>query len=1499
MQRFILCLIFIVLVFSIKTHAQSSDSTRLREQAQIAVQKVDDNKRWLKLLTPEDLNELPVGIKETINNVTYKLAVSSFISHKTHIELTVFARIDIPQNPKTLFFGVTGLKMSHSGKIIGEGKLVLLGNVSINIAGGQGQLILKGDFNPINGQTTGDQTYLSIDCKGFKGLGIAADVIFSRNMLLPCDAVGQVIADENQKVKGSFQTKVSDWNDILVSLNLPKFQLASLDGFVFTVSNATFDFSDVRNSPEVVFPVGYALRHMTFPNTNLWRGVYIQSAEVMLPQAFERRGGHRLSFGTTNLILDNNGLTGLLYAKNILPYEEGNASGWKFSVDEFQVGLEASQLVKAGFKGCIGLPVAEADSLRYEAIITGDNRYQLSVSPKGKMDFKLWQAKVELEENSYVKLLLDHGRFKPEANLYGRFDMSPTMKAGDSEQPIGHFKGIRFRGLRIRTVEPYLTVDYLGYEGEAKLAGFPVSISDIKLVTDNNRADLAFNLNMTLQENAFKGTTRLTIGSRFGDQHGRHSYRFDRVRVHAIELKNVKIPGIVTLDGKVDFMNDDPIYGQGFAGGINAKFDILGKAEVQMRCVFGHSTFRYWFMDGKADLGAGIPLAPPLKVQGFAGGAYYRMRKSGVASGMMDKLRPNYIPDRMMNFGFKAGILFSVVNRSVVDGVAEFEAAFNANGGMKYVGLFGNARFMSKLSGAIGDATKVLAQAEEAVNKQLEGLSDVARLNKIEILEKIKLNTPSIASKSIPMEDVGGVSAYVGMLYDFNNKTFHANFDVYVNVLGGLMQGVGDRYRAGWAVMHFDPSDWYVHMGTPTDPIGLRFGIGGFGITTKSYFMLGSQISGSPSPPQEVIDILKADAQQLDYMRDLNALGTGRGIAFGSRLSVETGDITFLILYAKFNAGLGFDLMLKQYSNAHCKGSSGPLGINGWYANAQAYAYLQGELGVKVNLWFIKTRIPIIQGATAALVQAQLPNPSWFQGYLGVKVDVLGGLIRGNMRFKLTIGDQCEIIRDNPNPVGIDVISDFSPQETQQAVDVFTAPQVALNFSVDKDISIDGEGGTKVYRVVLEHFTMEEESAFGLRPIKGEVEWNRAKDVATFYSKDVLPALAKVKASVKVSFKEQKGGIWQTVYMNGKKAEESRVLQLTTGGAPETIPLKNIKYSWPVVGQRNFYREENKQQGVIQLKRGQPDLFQVVGFDQEFLLEPKNGNSAAIPMMYDKDSKQLRFDVAQVKGDVEYELSLISKPLGQGGKVSDVSLKSQQQLHGNEGDTINIIRAKAQEVKRDDLGKVILSYSFRSSQYGTFEQKMKSQQYGKSIWRKIISDVITLQQRIADAEYFDLHDLKGSEYTNNQPLVQPVALLDDDYFMKDIHPLNYKNYPVAKTIHLSRDTSVLGFVPFRALPVMNGYLSLVEQERVNDPLVKFNLPYLYDLPRIYKTDFHDLQNQVVNRFLGKPEQAHYSWLIHGQFPFIRGGHYKVNYQYVLPDGKKGSSYLVSYQNAIK
>lgn len=1504
MKYFCFCLL-LLLCFSVAKAGDGdeqyfADSAAIKSMAISAVQKVEQSDKWLEMLQPDDLNELPVGLRRTINNITYKVAISSAVFHETYAELTVFAKVTIPQRDEPLFFGISSLKLSYRGGIVGDAKLVLLGDCHIPIHGGNAMLILKGGFNLQNGQAQSGLTYLTIDCNGFKELSVAAQVEFPRSLLIPCDNNGDKIADTKAKVSAGFDAIITDWNDILITVNLPKFQVNKLEGIVFTVSNAVFDFSDTRNSPAVVFPSGYEARYLHYPNPYMWRGVYIQTIDIELPKMFRRAGSTGpVSFGGHDMIIDNNGVSGTFSGKGILPYKAGSASGWHFSVDDVSIGLEANHLVAASFSGNLGLPVADKDSLEYEAVITEDNKYWLTVKPKKQLDFQLWQARVDLDSNSYIKLLVDNGNFRPEANLCGRMTIAAGNGSGSS---IAELKAITFRNMRLKTVSPYFTVDYFGYDGEIKIAKFPVSIDSIVLVANATRADLSFGVKLTLSENAFKASTRLNIACTYNQQNGFSNWKFEKVSLSRIKIDNAKIGGL-TLNGEIEFMQNDPVYGDGFAGGITANFDALNKVEVKVRCMFGYNKFRYWFVDGSAKWAEGFPVAGALRINGFSGGAYYRMSKLNAAEGTSLDNMPKYKPDSVLGLGIKAGVFFNVMKPEAVQGMAEFEVAFNRGGGMNYIGFFGNAKFMGKLPGIANKfmekSADLFNKIENNVTKQLEGLSETAKLDKIEELQKLKITNPQQAGREIPpdedMKMSNGISAYVGMFYDFQSNTFHANFDLYVNAAKGLLQGIGDNYRAGWAVMHFAPSEWYIYMGTPTDPIGIQFGLGGFKIKTQSYFMLGTNIPGSPAPPREVADILGMEADQLDYMRDANALGDGRGIAFGSRITIETGDISFLILYANFKAGLGFDMMLKDYGDAHCEGSTEPIGINGWYANAQAYAYLQGELGVKVNLWFLKARIPIIQGAAAALMQARLPNPAWFVGYLGVRFSLLGGLVKGNVRFKVEVGNECKIVSGSGSatPVGIAVISDITPKEAAQ-VDVFAAPQAAFNFAIGKDIPIADEKGQHTFRIQLDQFDL---MANG-KTITGKLKWNANNDVVTFYSTEILPPSTSVTATVKVSFKENQNGSWQTVYMDGKKAEESRTLSFTTGTAPESIPLNNISYSWPVVDQQNFYTAETNQ-GIIQLKRGQKYLFAIPNYIPQLMVRSANGATVAkLPFTYDENECRLRFNIFKVQNNAGYALVLQSVPAASttsnaGGLVTNTTTTE-------DGDSVQITGNSATDVVRADTGKTLLNYAFRSSRYGTFAEKMQNAQQGNSTVRKLASDLFTLQQGVTGAEPFDINELSGTDYTDNVPLVQPAAITDDEYFRSFIYPLNYKNYPVAGDIAISdRDTVELGFVPVRALPVSLAYQSLVTQGNFTDPAVTGYLPYLYDLPRIYKQDFLDLQYQVVSRYLGTPQQKDYEWLINGFYPMMRQGYYKVNYQFVLPGGIKGSSHIVQYYNPIK
>src|SRR5690606_37006945 len=164
-------------------------------------------------------------------------------------------------------------------------------------------------------------------------------------------------------------------------------------------------------------------------------------------------------------------------------------------------------------------------------------------------------------------------------------------------------------------------------------------------------------------------------------------------------------------------------------------------------------------------------------------------------------------------------------------------------------------------------------------------------------------------------------------------------------------------------------------------------------------------------------------------------------------------------------------------------------------------------LGIKVKLFFKKKKISIFKGGAAVLLQTKAPNPIWMRGYVGGHFSVLGGLVSGKFRFKITLGKECQFV-DETVLGGIKVIGEIKPNEGEKEVDVFAAPQVAFNMRVNTPFVIPEDDGDKTYKILLEEYTMSDSEG---KLIEGELEWNSSNDRLTFISDDVLPPLSEIK----------------------------------------------------------------------------------------------------------------------------------------------------------------------------------------------------------------------------------------------------------------------------------------------------------------------------------------------------------------------------------------------------
>ncbi len=1480
-----------------------------RAKAQQTLEEVERSNHYIDFISPNDLTSLPVGLKKKLGNTSVTIGISKAKFMSGYAELTVFCKLKLPQG-KEIFFGADNIKLSHGGGLIGDANLVLLGDFNIPFNGGNLLLTLKG--GQAMNYTTGSQylTYAKLECGGIKEIGLAADVLFPKNMLVPLKADYSVNDALNARVKGSFSTIVTDWNDILAEFSMQPFAIKGFERFAIAVNRVVFDFSDVKNSPDVIFPIGY--ENLIPGNEQLWRGVYVNKLQIILPKEFKKRGTtQRVSFEANNMLVDNLGLTGNFAANGIL--QSGSASGWEFSVDKFAIDIKANHLKGAGFEGYIGIPLQKKNSpsdtlnkgFGYKAIISPGNQYLMRVNTLSNIKFDIWQATAQIDSGSYVELLVRNDQFKPKAVLNGGLNVqviksTQTDTTTNVTKSITTIKGIVFQQLVLQTEAPYIQADYFGYKGEAKLANFPISLYDIGLTANNRDAAIGFGVNVNLMKGKITAGTHLKIVGEMVDENETYHYAYKRIDIDELQI-GADFSGF-KMNGYVLFNRNHPIMGNGFEGALKMTVKIGSPITIDAKAAFGSKplepgqteTFRYWYVDAMA---TGLHFSTgAINITGLGGGASYHMQKRTnlLVDTSVSPTKMGYIPNENMGLGLKAMVAFNVGTNAVCKGEAGLEMMFTSSGGMANIGLFGKAYFMPSpaMKAFFNNATNIGNKLTNNLTKFTERITGT---DSADYASKTALGKfTDVAKGYYPVDSTigteGQISAFAGISYDFQNKILHANLDLYVNVAGGIIRGRASGGRAGWAVMHFAPDEWYIHLGTPTDRLGLKMGVGSISAESGGYFMVGSHIPGSPPPPPIVAQILGVSIGELDYMRDLNALGEGRGFAFGADFSINTGDLRFLMFYASFQAGLGFDIMLKDYGDAHCVGSNEPIGMNGWYANGQAYAYLQGELGIQVKLMFIKKKIPIIKAGAAVLLQAKLPNPSWFRGYVGGYFSVLGGLVKGRFRFKVTIGHECEIVGAGPLD-GVKVIADFSPADKATQVDVFAAPQAVFNMPVEKPFTIDDDQGTKTYRIKLDEYNVTKDG----QPIAGVLKWNSRNDAVMFESSEILPPNANIKAKVKVSFEQQSGSSWQKVYDNGQAAIEEKEISFTTGLAPDNIPLTNIAYSYPVVDQKFFYTKEYNK-AYVQLKRGQAYLFNTPQYQQQAQFVIGTGTPGSNAFVYDSAAKKVNLNLPDLQTMQNYTCTLLGIPQGNSGD----NINQQTQNINTDSNDVQVTNNKAGEVVTSDKPHSFLTYNFATSRYNTFKDKMAAKTMQHPIYEIILSDVGALQADINGQEAFDKTELSGSQYTDEKPLVQPIAILTDNWFMQDINPLIYFDYPPAANIIISRDTAELGLPPAKALDVMTWYEQMTESNP-GSGILGTRLPHRYYLGYHYKMDFSELQYKVVNQYVNNPNgvPANLYRFITSSFPLMKSGKYKVQYRYILPGNIQGGVYEFEFENPVQ
>ena len=1013
---------------------------------------LDKSGRYLDDLLDKDMLQLPVGFKKTLGTTgSVEVAVSKVEFFSQYAELTMYVRLKLPSSgasskEKILFFGAEKVRFTRAGGI-SSFKAVLLGDVPIVDSPDSYTVIIKGSSGLGKSGEILDpnQTYAQVDCGQFTEAQLIAEVLIPRKTLIPL--VESTLEPMEGRVTCAFKAKIVGSVDNLVgglTFKTP-FSAPGATGFGFKVQNAFFDLSNTDNPTVMAFPAAYV-----GDKTPAWQGVYVQNFTVYLPKQFKKKGSTaRTSLSALNVIIDKTGFTGLVEANTpIFTVNEGSASGWAMSLDKIRVGLVQNSLTEGAFEGKIRLPVSKGSTLLYTGTIkkrepaTGQDAnsvtgidYGLTVENADDIDFDLFKAKGKIYKGSKVVLAVINDEFKPLANLSGELSVSASLDGKYDANGIIKLDQIVFEHLILQTGDSPICVESFELKGKAGIANFPLSITSLGLKTSCNNtvnapkiADLyieaevdvmgkgggssgATSSTTSKSPGGFSGTIGVTIRA---EQNTEGDWKFKEI-ARPIKIAFNGDLSAFQIRGRLE-LYDETISGikrKGFRGSAELVLKKMNNLTVCADAEFGSTEGvgsvpgeNYYYVGGSVKNFKPIPVGGPIAINGFSGGIFYHMKPtngSGTGGGFktLCSTGQTYVYSANTSFGFKAGVNLTAsepLPKGTFDGYAGLEMVFARDGGLASIGIYAQAQILADIDDAL--LTDAAKDVVEKANKKGDFTGEPNR-NKLDKESMEKTLAPTAGSTysmfDSPMQ--GPLAVRIGLLMDFENKSFHGEANVYVNV--GYLKGVNDgssnpldRNLAGRMIVHADKDLFYLHLGTSEKPMGLAIRglpkpLNESYIQATTYLMIGGNIPSYLPPPSAQACAFFGIDQERYKNRGTNPsavsvgdINSGKGFAFGLQFDAKVKVGGFV--YAEGQLGLGLDILYTTVGNCGIATAKG-----------RAYAFVKGEIGI--------AGIPLVGAGIGVFLEGGSPAPMYFHGVAKVEVTVIGTI---SGKLEINIGDE-------------------------------------------------------------------------------------------------------------------------------------------------------------------------------------------------------------------------------------------------------------------------------------------------------------------------------------------------------------------------------------------------------------------------------------------------------------------------------------------------------------
>ncbi|MFT6196669.1 MAG: hypothetical protein ACJAXY_000994 [Nonlabens sp.] len=898
---------------------------------------------------------------------------------------------------------------------------------------------------------------------GITNYSIELDVHFTREWLIP------VVDDDG--VKRSIANLVASgatWDGMVLVGNLEESVIASTvpdvasgtpsdtgaHDFIILADDISYDWSDTMNAPGIAFPAIYSGE-----TTNLFHGFHMTELTVKFsPNKMNTPGGDPIEVSINDMIIDDTGITLEAEVENLIAFGGAEVGDMVASIDRVYLEIQSSNFVEAGIEGRIAIPVNDQsgleDSLAYTALFNSpldpaeNNNFQIIIEPDQDINNDLLQGVFTLDDTSNLSGYFDKDKKTFSLDLNGDFTWEDATIGPVNEINMElSFQGVGFD--YDTSAAQKLTFDagqWAFASPQKRMGNFPVTIDNIEynpLTTTGNQLihgkmnfDVIFNLS-----DKIGGMTTLGAVMAINDESGTGGKRFQPEFIGGVIDSIAVYANLAAVDikGSIGFRNNDPVFGDGFIGSLEANFKGPG-IKLTALAEFGNTTYlhtgryRYWRVEAEATFPApGITFLPGMAFRGFGGGAFNNMEPT--ASGMTYTFTPKH-----SSLGFRANaVMATTPKEQTFNADMELLGTFSGSGGMTYIGFTGEFY--------IGAGFDKRHKAK--------------------------------------------VSGDVSVSYDFPQKHFNLTANVNVNATPITTPSPANLVLD----INGKTNNWYFKFGEPANLNTVNV----FGISLYEYLMFGNDI---PYPGGFTSTFETGYYNALGVYPSTGGASTGgvgsttetgKGFALGigfmfdksgeKQLTKYSNDNKKHVLSYNLSAGAELHLSFMEYLGS-CDGNT-PIGINGWRAKGGLGMYGTAAAGVKKykKNGSVKWDVTVASIAAGAWITGEFPNPYYVAGAIDGNITIFD-LISFSFHKDFEKGVQCG---NGGAGGGVPVTQGDAAAAQENALIEYINPNTTNNFPIEEPLAV------KYGLVPNEVFDVSEQQSNGtveMRTFKMEVSKN-------------------------------------------------------------------------------------------------------------------------------------------------------------------------------------------------------------------------------------------------------------------------------------------------------------------------------------------------------------------------------------------------------------------------